>query len=150
MEEKLHQELVMHPKEKLSWDEIMFMTQYLAAKIKRDKIVPEAIYAIPRGGYVPAVMLSHLLGIPMIISSELLLEDYIDKCVLIVDDIVDTGQALTQILSLQKGRSNWISVALCVRGYSSIYPTFVANEYPQPLDSPYHAWIVFPWEMDKD
>lgn len=48
MEEKLHQELVMHPKEKLSWDEIMFMTQYLVAKIKRYKAVPEAVYVFTR------------------------------------------------------------------------------------------------------
>ena len=47
------------------------------------------IYAMPRGGYMLGVRLSHLLGIPMVDRPRC-----IGKDTLIVDDIVDSGKTL--------------------------------------------------------
>lgn len=47
------------------------------------------IYAVPRGGFVLGVRLSHLLSIPMITDKQ-----HISKETLIVDDVVDTGKTL--------------------------------------------------------
>ena len=86
------------------------------------------IYAIPRGGLVIGVWLSHYLDIPMLSKLNLASEEKI----LIVDDIADTGETLAQLPS-------WFNTAtLYYKKRSIIKPTFYAEETEN--------WIVFPYE----
>ena len=93
----------------------------------------EYIFGIPRGGLVPATMLSHLLEIPMITN----LYDYKindDTTILIVDDIVDSGSTME-----------------CYHRYDTA-AVFWKNELSKgPQYCAEHAktdeWIVFPWEQ---
>lgn len=77
---------------------------------------PAAILAPIRGGLVPGVMLSHIMGIPLFALNFSLrdhkvtediprsLLDYIarsdNKCLLLVDDIVDGGTTFTHLIKL--------------------------------------------------
>ena len=57
------------------------------------------VYGIPRGGLIIAVMLSHLLDIPIVLSKK-----DVTKRSLIVDDIIDKGGTMERLtLSLGSG-----------------------------------------------
>ena len=91
----------MSEKEKLflSWGDIDSLVEVLCQKIKSSKypLIIESITGLPRGGLIPAVMVSHKLGIPFINSNEL---DPItwwkkkNNSILVIDDICDSGETL--------------------------------------------------------
>ena len=92
------------------------------------------IYGIPRGGLVPAVMLSHMLGWPLVFKRENIQEN-----TLIVDDIVDTGKTLERLF-----QNIDVSVPVASLHYhedSCMEPQF----YCRTKD----AWIVYPWETES-
>mgnify|MGYP001558460868 FL=1 len=63
----------------------------LASIIKNSNKTYNSLYGIPRGGQIVAVWLSHQLNIPIVEK------DGINKDTLIIDDISDSGQTLTDI-----------------------------------------------------
>ena len=73
----------------LSWDDIETAVESLAYQIKQSGEEIGAMVGLARGGLIPAVMLSHKLGIPLV-SEDYEAEGYL----LIVDDICDTGNTL--------------------------------------------------------
>ena len=86
------------------------------------------IYAMPRGGFILGVRLSHLLGIPMVPSTK-----YIGKDTLIVDDIVHFGTTL-----IKYKRYN-IACLHFNSDCSSFKPRFYAHKTSE--------YIVYPWEQ---
>lgn len=72
--------------EKIEMQQYYSDIEALAEKIKASGKKYANIYAIPRGGYLPAIRLSGLLNIPVV--TEIGMET------LIVDDIVDTGKTI--------------------------------------------------------
>ena len=75
----------------VDWDEINALVFRLRFKIGFFK----NIYGLPRGGLIPAVMLSHQLGIPMAKGD-------IGPDTLIVDDICDSGETLDKLVKNTK------------------------------------------------
>ena len=71
----------------VDWDEINALVFRLRCKIGFFK----NIYGLQRGGLIPAVMLSHQLGIPMAKGD-------IGPDTLIVDDICDSGETLDKLV----------------------------------------------------
>ena len=49
----------------LTWDEVDELVDRIATRITNEFSNITHIYGIPRGGLIPAVMLSHKLGIPL-------------------------------------------------------------------------------------
>jgi hypoxanthine phosphoribosyltransferase len=91
------------------------------------------IYAIPRGGFIPAVMLSHKLNIPMITN-----KSDITKNTLVVDDIADSGNTLR---GLYNGLGiNFYSFTIAMKPQSLIIPDYT---YFMVRDN---EWVYFPWE----
>jgi len=84
------------------------------------------IYGVPRGGWIPAVHLSHLLDLPISL--------YPTKDSLIVDDIADKGNTL----SIFSGR-NPIATIYYHR-QSLVKPDIWVYEKKD-------KWIQFPWEL---
>ena len=72
---------------KITFEEYDNAISLLAQKIKASGKKYTAVCGIPRGGYYPAIQLSNILGIPAITSPI--------SGVLIVDDIMDSGETLT-------------------------------------------------------
>lgn len=89
------------------------------------------IYGIPRGGLMLAVILSHLLEIPIILSS-----GDINATTLVVDDIVDEGNTLSRLFG--QLHCKVMTASLYIGPNSTIKPDFFLHEKV--------SWIVFPWE----
>lgn len=84
------------------------------------------IYAIPRGGLVLGVALSHALELPMIMGG-------VDKHVLVVDDIADKGH------TLEPYRKRGCAIATLFRHVACPFsPMWFARENDR--------WVKFPWE----
>ena len=96
----------------------------------------EFIGGIPRGGLIPAVMMSHAFGIKYIsYSSAKLLSGELRKRTLVVDDISDTGVTMKEADDL-----GFLTAALSLRSGTKTMPMFVGQQINGA------EWLVFPWE----
>jgi hypoxanthine phosphoribosyltransferase len=91
----------------------------------------KSIYGLPRGGLVPAVILSHMLEIPLVS------EAYIRGDTLIVDDICDTGETLKRY-EIDKCPT----LTIHYKRSAIIEPTY----WCMPVEE--DQWIVYPWEKE--
>lgn len=96
----------------------------------------EFVAGVPRGGLIPAVMMSHAFDIKYIsYSSAKMLPREVRENTLVVDDISDTGHTLKEAEEL-----GFITSTLTMRNTTKLVPrytgTIVNND----------SWLVFPWE----
>lgn len=116
----------MQEKTFITWEEIDKIVSKLAFKIKESDYDFKSIHGIKRGGLIPAVILSHKLGIPYTNS--------IKADTLVVDDICDSGYTLENTVGLY-------TAALHYKSHTSKFkPTFYSEELTEDF------WIVYPWE----
>jgi hypoxanthine phosphoribosyltransferase len=116
----------------LSWDEIETAVENLAYQIKNSGKKIGSINGLARGGLIPAVILSHKLGIPFM-NEDNDSEGYI----LIIDDICDTGETL-------KFYSNYeyiLTATIHYKQTAMVEPDFYHSLAPED------KWIVYPWEQ---
>jgi len=120
--------------EHYSWDQYQADIVMLAGRISENRqSQPAAIYGIPRGGLVLAVSLSHLLGLPMVLSRA-----EIKPNTLVVDDIADTGATLKKLCEQLGFRPTMAT--LYYRDGSVLRPDLFVRTRTK--------WIVFPWETE--
>ena len=117
-----------------SWEDIEMAVSDLCYKLKDESF--EAIYGIPRGGLIIAVMMSHKLDIPLITS----LDGMYGKKFLIVDDIADTGRTLEKSKKLEVCQYAKYAT-IDYHKQSIVEPDYWINEKGD-------KWIVYPWERD--
>lgn len=148
---------ITHP----SWYQIDKACAVLASKLIPFHTKETAIIGLARGGLVPAVITSHILGLkvfPVSYSSqagngeykqyENQLPDLIVRGfprVIIIDDIVDSGHTMKEVAEHYISKHTKHSVTTCSLYYKvdSVYrPDLFWQEIP--ADSP---WIEFPWEI---
>lgn len=127
----------------------------LATRIIYNLETPDIIVGLARGGLVPAVILSHILGVKMIPVSysskkgegeykqyENTLPIIPHKYLLIMDDIVDSGFTMREVAQHYEDQGHDVNVAsLYYKEGAAIAPMFFWQDIPK--DSP---WIIFPWE----
>jgi len=105
----------------------------LSTKINKSGVEYDYIYPIPRGGYAPAIILSQVTKIPIILD----LNHIGDYKVLIVDDICDSGETLK---------------VYAEQGYDTC--VYYSREKTKDIPTYYGAlssdWIQFPDEPDND
>ena len=118
-------------KEFVSWNVIDEAVTDIAFHLKQTNKDFKGVYGIPRGGLILAVMLSHKLDLPLIMS-----KDELDENSIIIDDIADTGKTLLDFTE-----------------YESYVVTI--HEHEQSLIKPDYSvldkgdkWIVYPWETE--
>lgn len=120
----------------LTWKDVDDAIESLVYRIKKSGIEIDAIVGIPRGGMIPAVMLSHKLNKP--------LHTYRPPApsnVLMVDDICDSGRTLEKL----KHEVGVYTVTLHHK-QSAVYEPSFWYSLVQEED-----WIVYPWEAkDSD
>lgn len=154
----------------ISWREFEDMCKFLAERLKRDlSHLPEYPYmqliAISRGGTVPAVMLSHILKMPIkrtvhvstysdttnknlgahILNAPGIPDDEIGISIF-VDDILDTGTTIKAVRNLYGdarfvmpiGKTTGVSLHL---DHLVVRPPFVVDD---------ECWVHFPWEPAED
>ncbi len=107
----------------------------LANMISKDKYI--GIYAIPRGGLIVGVYLSHYLQLQIFETYDFLHTN--PEKVLIVDDIADTGSTLKPFADM-----NCDSATVHYKPRSIIKPTYFVEECSNT------DWIVYPFEKPEE
>jgi hypoxanthine phosphoribosyltransferase len=120
----------------LSWGDIQAAVEILASRITNSDIKIEAIGGLPRGGLIPAVMLSHKMSIPFVSQVNIA---KVPGNILIVDDICDSGETLKQF----KFEENVYTATIHHKRSAVVEPNFF---YQLAYEN---QWIVYPWE-NKD
>lgn len=122
-----------------TWTELENAVNYITNQIKERCYQIDAIYGIPRGGLIVAVLLSHKLDKPLIL--DLLIAQ--DKRILIVDDISDTGKTFLKLFDKLYPREMTyrpITASIHFKPGSRFVPDIYWCETED--------WIVYPWETE--
>ena len=139
----------------ISYKTIKEYIKILEIKINESSWNPDLILSINRGGCVPGVFLSHKMGIRHeVYSFDFNRDSKIDSLyykivsnhtsVLIIDDINDTGNTLSQISEMFKEHLSKLKFAVLINNKSS---SFKVDYYSEKIDKSIdNSWIVFPWE----
>ena len=110
----------------LSWDDVNDLVDILCEKIITDLPNIDSIFGIKRGGLIPAVMVSHKLGLPW--------TDVMLPNTLVIDDIADTGETLKN----------------CIGGYTAVlhYKPHTSCYMPNLWAYVHEGdeFIYYPWE----
>ena len=110
----------------LTWGQVDTLVTILKNKVL-DKL-PEigSVMGIARGGLIPAVMLSHKLGVPY--------TNLVAPNTLVVDDICDSGKTIKEAPGVYTATLHYKKSAIVK---PSVYASLLLNE---------SQWIVYPWE----
>jgi len=119
----------------LTWEDIENQITDLAEQISKSRENIIAVYGLPRGGLIPAVLLSHKLGVKYVNEWPLIKDLYHPDNVLIVDDICDSGKTL-------KEYNNHPTATLHYKSSAVTKPTFYSDITEEDV------WIVYPWENE--
>lgn len=122
-------------KQRLRWIDVKFITKHFSTKLKGENI--KNIYGIPRGGLVVAVLMSHLLDLPVITRKDLITKD-----TLLVDDIIDSGDSIMELVGyLNEKKINGNLVFSLYKRYNTKY-----TGQSLSVELKNDNWIIFPWE----
>jgi hypoxanthine phosphoribosyltransferase len=116
-------------------------------RMYQDKFNPDIIIGLARGGLVPGVYLSHLLGIPFkaLNKDELFQNSKFEyPNALIIDDINDTGRTLADFNSKYSDLFDMVRYAVIVNNESSSFDVDYYGCRYNKLEE--NDWFVFPWE----
>ncbi|MCC6003149.1 MAG: phosphoribosyltransferase [Thermofilum sp.] len=145
----------------ITWEQLYRDAVELSRKILQSNYCPDFLIAIARGGWVIGRILSDLLGIRDVLAvtvkfyegvktpsgKPILLQelnaDLSSKKLLLVDDIVDTGETLKETLKHVNARKplDVKTATLYVKSWSPLKPDFYVREYSK--------WVVFPYELKE-
>lgn len=157
MAEKLRCELI-------SWAEVQRQCQRLAELIRESGFRPDLIVAIGRGGYVPARLLCDYLDIMDLTSIKVehylpgadqqeqtiirypLRADIRDLCVLLVDDVNDTGDTLVAATQHLRGfqPADVRTAVMHEKSVTSISADYAARRIIK------WRWLIYPWAVNED
>jgi uncharacterized protein len=110
----------------LSWDDISQLVDTLCKKIITEVPNIDSVFGLKRGGLIPAVMVSHKLGLPW---SDVMLPN-----TLVIDDIADTGKTLKNTVGCYTATLHYKPHTSCFK------PTIYAELHGG------NEWIIYPWE----
>jgi len=119
----------------VDWIIIEYLVSILVEKIKQSDEEYDMIVGVNRGGLIPAVMLSHKLGLPLLTMQP---DDVLPEGLrhLIVDEIYDTGNTITKI------KANNPTADFAVLYHNIDLPSLKFYGLKIALDK----WLIFPWE----
>lgn len=113
----------------LSWQDIHELIDELVPQVLYQNI--QFITGVPRGGLIPAVLLSHACDIPFVSNTSLLR----NESVLVVDDIVDSGHSMKVFKE--------VGYKTCCLHYKKL-AVITPDIYAQIADE--DTWLIYPWE----
>ncbi|RLF03414.1 MAG: phosphoribosyltransferase [Thermoprotei archaeon] len=150
----------------VAWEEVVEWCRKLAEVIEGSGWRPDIIVAIARGGYVPARLLCDFLDIHDLISIQILhwgkaaeitakahvkypyTIDLSEKRVLLVDDIVDTGDSI--IVAKEYIENHWkpqeirVAAMQWISPVAKIKPDYFVDEVKEWI------WYQYPWTRAED
>jgi adenine/guanine phosphoribosyltransferase-like PRPP-binding protein len=143
----------------VDWEEYLKTTEVIVELIncniyhgiKQNKL--DFVYGIPRGGLIPATILSYKFNIPILnYTSQDIITEPEKKLICIVDDILDSGKTLdgTLHMLLSRGFKNFVVFTLFAKPKGILYflnsswkdINYYIKEIPNDL------WIHFPYEQN--
>ncbi len=147
----------------VSWDEVHRLAKFLALKIKNSGFKPDLVIGIARGGLVPARIVCDFLLQKNLTAIKVehwgiaaapgkaeikfpLPIDISGKKILIVDDVVDTGDTYSVTMDYIKGK-NPSEVKSAVLHYKT-RSTFIPDYWAEKQDE--WKWIIYPWAVYED
>lgn len=150
----------------VSWEEVVTWSKKLAEAIQASGYRPDIVVAVARGGYVPARLLCDFLDVHDLISLQILhwgraaeitsvahvkypfTLELSGKRVLIVDDIVDTGDSV--IVARDFVLKNWRPLEVRIAAMQWISP--VAKVKPDYFVEEVKEWVwyQYPWTRAED
>jgi uncharacterized protein len=153
---------------RLGWEEIAKIHEDLAKKIEKDGL-PDALVVISRGGNITGTHLSHLLGVrdlyPLLIkrtendevcakkiTPEVKFLECLDvqnKNILIVDDIVGSGESMEIAKkTVFEAKAKTVRSAVLIVNKSNFKKDnlYALVDY---IGKTVKTWTVFPWERTK-
>jgi len=146
----------------LSWHDVNLATSHIVKSLHEDNFLPEVIVGITRGGLIPAVLLSHMLGIrdletvgakfygkghyPERLAEKPVIENVslskkYDNA-LLVDDIAGSGKTMLEVKSRLKDHIGSVRTATLMKN----------RRCPIHIDYFYRIvedFVVFPWENSQ-
>lgn len=137
----------------------------IVQQVKESDFEPTYIVGIVRGGAIPATYLSHRLKLPVVMvawntrdntifgnESNLWIPEDINKGdkVLVVDDIVDGGDTIRELLN-DWNKSifeelNLDNIRVCAMYYNTAQDVVVDFYHKQINRDEDKRWVIFPWE----
>tara|TARA_R110000764_G_scaffold27711_2_gene65353 strand:+ start:773 stop:1171 length:399 start_codon:yes stop_codon:yes gene_type:complete len=112
----------------LDWEEIDRLVDILCEKIITQIPSIDSVMGLPRGGLIPAVMVSHRLDLPLVTLPE--------PHTLVIDDIADSGVTLTNTPGIY-------TAVLHYKPHTSVFkPNLYSVEYKGD------DFLQYPWETD--
>ncbi|MBF8187817.1 purine phosphoribosyltransferase [Nonomuraea sp. K274] len=156
----------------LLWPRMEELVRWISEAVRVDGI-PQTLVAVLRGGAVPAVCLSHRLGLRDVRAVEVThttdnstnatktpkpvtvnpasLGDLTGLDVLIVDDVAGTGHTLTATAQLvtDAGASR-VRSAVCVMNEDNWTGRLPAEAAVTYIGTITHGWVIFPWESNDE
>ncbi|HDJ83509.1 MAG TPA: phosphoribosyltransferase, partial [Desulfurococcaceae archaeon] len=146
--------------EYISWSKAIALCYKLAEKILDSGYIPDVIVAVLRGGVVPALIISDYLGIEEFyairakhwgIGSRKLdkpaitqiPKDLRSRRVLVVDEVVDTGLTLKNIVDILKNQDplDIRTAVLHVKSTTQYLPDYYVEFIKK------WKWIFYPWSV---
>jgi len=139
-----------------TWHDIYQRCENIVKELKQKyaDIMDYEIVGISRGGLVPAVIISNLLGIRKVYSlglktykeqekdnAEIYQVPYLanNNKILLIDDISDTGESFIIVKKLYSHKQ-LVTVSVYMKEKTKFVPDIVSES----VDN--NTWIVFPWE----
>lgn len=157
---------------RLTWPQMQELVRQVADRAGRDG-APQTVVAVLRGGAVPAVWLSHRLGLRDVRVVEVVhtvddsvhaakipepaavnpasLGDLSGRDVLVVDDIAGTGQTIAAAarLAIRAGAAR-LRTAVCVVNEDNWAGPLPAEDVVTYIGAAARGWVVFPWEHNDE
>ena len=115
----------------VSWKDLEEFIDSLIDEMNKQNFKPTGVYGIPRGGLIPATLISYKLDIPLLMNAS--------KGCLIVDDIADSGRTLSHFTENDTQFNKYFIATMFYHERSIVKPTYYKFEKND-------KWIVFPWE----
>lgn len=156
----------MRKNKRIDWDGFNSLIDEVVRQIHASKKTYKWVISLNRGGCIPGVVISHRLnanhGVFTVQSyngkekmKEVKHDLYISMLgqihpsdrILIVDDILDSGDSLKAVMKkipkIDSDIKNIDTAVLCYKPKSSVTPTYYGEEVSG------HTWVSFPWESDN-
>ena len=150
--------------ELVSWSRFHALARKLARRVHASGYRPDILVGIGRGGYLPARILSDFLDLMDLTSFKIehyhatrkgrqakvrypLNADLTGRCVLLVDDVSDSGDTFRVALDHLAGCGSPAEVRTAALHHKVASP-YVPDYYAQKVVK--WRWIVYPWAVAED
>lgn len=155
---------IIPPKKFINWDELLSLIKNSAKEIASANKDIDTIVALSRGGLIPARIIAQELNIKHVYSFGINFYDRNDKLkkvpdiyqplpesfwssnILIIDDIIDSGNSIKHVCNYIQRRycsdNNPLIYTIFYKSKQGLKPHFYSQEIKDDI------WVIFPWESE--